>query len=525
MPKCSAVMSSVFRMALCIAVTSTVIPTLRAADPGDQKSTATDAQPAANHNKELAEERELIRLFADTLEQVRDKYVDAKVSDRELIEAAIQGMISRLDPYSNYISPEELDQFRKGVEHEFVGIGIQVSERDGQLQIISPLFGTPAWRAGLRAGDRILKINDASTRGLSIDDAIKLMGGDVGTKVSITVLHPDEKQAETVELVRELIQQPTVLGYQRNQQGVWNYFCDPDQRIAYVRIIAFSRNTSDELERTLKQLMQDGMKGLIVDLRFNPGGMLSEAIKVSDMFLHEGRIVSIEGRNTPKQAWDAKEEGTIIPRGFPVAVLVNHYSASAAEIVSACLQDNHVATIVGERTWGKGSVQNIIELEKGKSALKLTTAGYHRPSGKNIHRKAGATEADEWGVHPDEGFVVPLSRSDLENLTLLYVQRDALTTVGARKAAQEQTATAPAGKDQNSPDATKSDEGKTEQPGESTENATPQENEAAPADTENIEQKADAHAEFVDRQLEKALEAVRGKLKPTEPVKQAATDQ
>ena len=145
------------------------------------------------------------------------------------------------------------------------------------------------------------------------------------------------------------------------------------------------------------------------------------------MFLHEGRIVSIEGRSTPQQVWDAREEGTIIPRGFPVAVMVNRFSASAAEIVSACLQDNKVATIVGERTWGKGSVQNIIELEKGKSALKLTTAGYHRPSGKNIHREVGASESDEWGVHPDEGFAVRFSNRDMKNLGTLFAQRDELT--------------------------------------------------------------------------------------------------
>ncbi len=183
-------------------------------------------------------------------------------------------------------------------------------------------------------------------------------------------------------MVREHIQQPTVIGFHRNKEGIWDFFCDKDQKIAYVRIAAFSHNTSRDLEQVLNQLMQEGMRGLVVDLRFNPGGMLSEAIKVSDLFLHEGRIVSIEGRSTPQQVWDARDEGTIIPRGFPVAVMVNRFSASAAEIVSACLQDNQVATVVGERTWGKGSVQNVIELEQGKSALKLTTAGYHRPSGR-----------------------------------------------------------------------------------------------------------------------------------------------
>ena len=361
--------SQVMRLLLVLTMMCVSCRAVWAKDTEDQPS-ASAVRKSDDTRQQLADEKELIRLFADTLEQVKSKYVESDVTDRELIEAAIRGMISKLDPYSNYIPPQDLDQFRKGVEREFVGIGIQVSDpdRDGHLQIVSPLFGTPAWRAGLRAGDRILEIDDTSMRGLSLDDAIKLMGGKVGSEVTVTVLHPDGKQAETVQLTRERIQQPTVLGFQRNGEGVWDFSCDKDHKIGYVRIAAFSRNTSRDLEQVLKQSLQEGMQGLVMDLRFNPGGMLSEAIKVSDLFLHEGRIVSIQGRSTPEQIWDARQEGTLIPKGFPVAVLVNRFSASAAEIVSACLQDNKVATIVGERTWGKGSVQNIIELEHGKSA-------------------------------------------------------------------------------------------------------------------------------------------------------------
>ncbi len=172
--------SPVIRLLLCLAIVATASRALRGADTEDAKAASSTVGQTEERRKELADERELIRLFADTLEQVRDKYVESNVSDRELIEAAIHGMISRLDPYSDYIAPKDLEQFRKGLEREFVGIGIQVSERDGHLQIISPLVGTPAWRGGLRAGDRILKIDETSTRGLSIDDAIKLMGGEVG---------------------------------------------------------------------------------------------------------------------------------------------------------------------------------------------------------------------------------------------------------------------------------------------------------------------------------------------------------
>ena len=429
-----------------------------------------DAPPSALTPQQLAEERELIRLLADTLEQVRANYVDSQVTERELVEAAIQGMMSKLDPYSDYIAPTELDQFRKGVEREFVGIGIQVAERDGQIQIVSPLFDTPAWRAGLRAGDRILTIAETSTRGLSIDDAIKLMSGEPGTEVTISVLHRADTEPQTVTLKRELIQQPTVLGYRRSADGVWDYFCDADDKIGYVRLAAFSRVTADDLARVLRELLAHGMQGLVLDLRFNPGGMLNQAIEVSDLFLHEGRIVSVVGRAHNPPPWDARAEGTLTPPGFPLAVLVNRFSASAAEIVSACLQDHKMAVIVGERTWGKGSVQNIIDLDHGKSALKLTTAGYQRPSGKNIHRTPTATESDEWGVTPDDGYAIAYSDRDLLQLGVRFNQLDALA-------------------DPASPDDEVADD-------------------AADEAAETLA------AEFVDRQLDKALEYLRSRIHP-----------
>ncbi|MHB0959094.1 MAG: S41 family peptidase [Pirellulaceae bacterium] len=439
----------------------------QAAETQELPAAVVSVPPLASP-EQLAEERELIRLLADTLEQVRANYVDSAVSERELIEAAIEGMITKLDPYSDYIAPQELDQFRKGVEREFVGIGVQVAERDGQLQIISPLYGTPAWRAGLRAGDRILKIGEASTQDLSLHDAIELMTGEAGTEVTVSVLHPDQSQAQTVTLKRELIQQPTVIGYRRHADGVWDYFCDASDKIGYLRVAAFSRNTTEDLQHALQKLQSEHMQALVLDLRFNPGGMLTQAIETSDLFLHEGRIVSVAGRATDERAWDATAEGTLIPIGFPIAVLVNRFSASAAEIVAACLQDNQVAVIVGERTWGKGSVQNIIELEEGKSALKLTTAGYRRPSGKNIHRAAGAAESEEWGVKPDAGYDVAFTNSDMVNLGHRFAQLDALT----------------------------------EQP--------LMDSEATPADSSTP-------IEFVDRQLEKSLEYLRDRIHSVTP--------
>jgi carboxyl-terminal processing protease len=199
---------------------------------------------------------------------------------------------------------------------------------------------------------------------------------------------------------------------------------DEDRKIGYVRLTSFSRETTADLKKALENLKQREMRGLILDLRFNPGGLLTAAIEASDFFLGEGRIVSTEGRNTPKRTWDAVKPGTF--EGFPLVVLVNRYSASASEIVAACLQDHNRAIVVGERTWGKGSVQNVIELEGGKTALKLTTASYQRPNGHNIHRFPDAKETDEWGVKPNDGYELKLSDEELGKLMEIRRSRDIL---------------------------------------------------------------------------------------------------
>ena len=326
---------------------------------------------------------ELYKLLADTVDQVDRNYVK-EVDRRELIEAAIRGMMSKLDPYSAYIGPEELAQFRSSVDNEFGGIGIHVSVDDGDLKVLSPIYGTPAYRAGIQAGDRIVEIEGKSTDGIQPDDAIRWMKGAEGTKVSITVVHAGKTKREKFTLTRERVHVETVLGDRRKADDHWEFMYDEKSRIGYIRISAFSQETAKELRAALEDLKQRKVRGLVLDLRFNPGGLLRSAIEVSNLFISSGRIVSTKGRNTPERVWDA--HGSAVFEGFPMVILVNHYSASASEIVSACLQDHKRAVVMGERTWGKGSVQNIIELENGRSALKLTTAAYKRPSGKNIHR-------------------------------------------------------------------------------------------------------------------------------------------
>jgi carboxyl-terminal processing protease len=370
---------------------------------------------------------DLYKTLVDTIDQVERNYV-GEVDRRELIESAIRGMLNKLDPYSTYLSPDEVQQFHANLSGVFGGIGIQIAADNGQLTVLSPMYGTPAYRAGILAGDRILQIDGRSTDGINIDEAVKRLKGEEGASVTLTVVHPGKEEKTKITLVREKIHLDTVLGDRRGSDGKWDFMLAPKQRIGYVRLTAFSSDTAAELQRVLKQLQTDKLRGLILDLRFNPGGLLNAGIEVSDLFVSEGRIVSTKGRNSPERAWDATKEGTFT--GFPMVVLVNRFSASSSEIVAACLQDHKRAVVIGERTWGKGSVQTLIQLENGKSVLKLTTASYRRPSGKNIHRFPDAKETDEWGVMPDTGFKIDLDNEEMVRLIETRRERDILLPPG-----------------------------------------------------------------------------------------------
>jgi carboxyl-terminal processing protease len=452
-------------------------PDQAAPDQGEpDHDSAAEAKSAAGAKDKDDDYYELYQVFADTLDQVERNYVKP-VSRRELIEAAIGGILGKLDPYSNYINRDDLGRFKSTVESQFGGIGIQITIDHDQLKILSPLVGTPAYRAGLQAGDHILEIEGKPTDGVSIEEAVKRLKGEAGTSVTLTVTHVGSSKRETVTVTRELIHVETVLGDHRRDDDSWDFMLDADKHIGYIRVTGFSRDTAQDLKRALENLKGSGLKGLVLDLRFNPGGLLTSAIEISDLFVSHGRIVSTQGRNTPERTWDAQEEGTF--EGFPIAVLVNRYSASASEIVSACLQDHKRAVVIGERTWGKGSVQNVIELEGGRSALKLTTASYQRPSGKNIHRFPDAKETDEWGVMPDTNYEMRLSDSEMSDLIRHRRDRDILI-VHAHKPADKPAADQDAAK----PDADK------------------------PADPKATDPKNGEHAPptFVDRQLQKAVD-------------------
>lgn len=426
----------------------------------DKAASIEDAKADVAARLSAAEdEYELQRLLVDTIDQVQRNYV-REVPRRKLIEAAIKGVLKELDPYSSYISPDEMERFRASVESEFGGIGIQVGVDRGEgLKVVSPLAGTPAYRAGIVAGDRIVEIDGKSTEDVTIDEAVRKLKGPEGSKITLTVIHPGKTERQKIALTREAIHVETVLGDRRKPDQSWDYLIDGQKKIAYIRITGFSRDTANELRKVLTDLQKEKIRGMVLDLRFNPGGLLNSAVEIADMFIEKGRIVSTAGRNSPERTWEAHKEGTF--EGFPVAILVNHYSASASEIVAACLQDHKRAVVVGERTWGKGSVQNVIPLDdydhgekaseshEPRSALKLTTAGYKRPSGKNIDRAPDAGDTDEWGVKPNDGLEVKLEGHELFTLMADRRQRD---IISAQPEAKKPEAAEPESKPGADPD-------------------------------------------------------------------------
>ncbi|MFY9253304.1 MAG: S41 family peptidase [Fuerstiella sp.] len=365
---------------------------------------------AANAAAKERDQYELMKLFVETFQQIENNYVK-EIDRRQLMESAIRGMLSDLDQYSNFIPPREVGRFNQMVEQEFGGIGITVNVRGGQLIVVSPLPGTPAYRAGIRAGDAIVEVEGEPTEGYSLSDAIQKLQGPVGRPVKLAVQHVgDESGPVSMEIVRELIKAPTVRGERYDKDDQWDYMLQTEPNIGYIRMTHFSRHTTEEIKAAMDKLVEQKVEGVILDLRFNPGGLLEAAIGISDMFLEEGTIVSVRGRNVPERSWSASKPDTY--PNMPMAILVNAYSASASEVLSACLQDNNRAVVIGERTWGKGSVQNVIRMEDGESALKLTTASYHRPSGVNIHRFPRMKPSEQWGVSPDEGFLIPYTSAD-----------------------------------------------------------------------------------------------------------------
>ena len=319
-----------------------------------------------------------IDLFGEVLEKINKQYVD-EINQSESMDSAINGLLQSLDPYSSYMSPEIFQEMQTETSGEFGGLGIEVSMEAGVVKVITPIDDTPASKAGIKAGDYIVKIDDVQVQGKSLSEAVDLMRGLVGTDIELTVRRRGVKKALTFNITRKIIE----------VQSVKSDLLE--NNIGYIRLTSFNDNSSDQIKKKIKKLKEnENLKAFILDLRNNPGGLLSQAIKISDFFLENGEIVSTKSRKkSENRKWFARKGD--ITEGKTLVVLINYGSASASEIVAGALKDHKRAIILGENSYGKGSVQSIIPL-KNKGAIRLTIAKYYLPSGKSI---------SEVGVSPD----------------------------------------------------------------------------------------------------------------------------
>jgi C-terminal peptidase prc len=376
-------------------------------------------------------EADLTALLADARQGLGKREDLAKHKD---LDVTLQRMLSHFDPYTTYIDPETKAKFDTDTNAFFTGIGIQIRKDSAtdMLLVVTPIKGSPAYKAGLKAGDLVTTIirevdsegkplpqkEVLPTKGMALNDAVKKILGKEGTKVKLAIQREGADKPLEFEITRGRVEVETVLGIKRNENDTWNYWVDPENKIAYVRLTIFARNTYRDLQRVAKDLEKQGVKGMVLDLRFNPGGLLDSAVKVTDLFIDDGVIVTIRPRAGREAKFRGTHEGSMLD--FPMVCLVNGMSASGSEIVSAALQDHKRALIVGERSYGKGSVQNIQPFEGGE--LKLTTASFWRPSDKNLNKAStSGRDEDEWGVTPDK--VLKLSRKERDEL--FEAQRDA----------------------------------------------------------------------------------------------------
>ena len=321
-------------------------------------------------------------LFGDVFERVRADYVE-KPDDNKLVASAINGMLTGLDPHSSYMDPKSLRDIQVQTRGEFGGLGIEITIEDGLIKVVAPIDDTPAAKAGVMANDIIIKLDDEQVQGLPLDQAVEKMRGPVNTRIKLTIMRKGADKPIDVTIVRDVIRVKAVRSHSEGDD------------VGYIRITQFNEQTTDNLKKAItdltSQLGPDKVKGFVIDLRNNPGGLLDQAISVSDAFLDKGEIVSTRGRNAEEtQRFNARPGD--LTKGKPVIVLINGGSASASEIVAGALQDHKRATLVGTRSFGKGSVQTIIPLGAGNGALRLTTARYFTPSGRSIQAK---------GIEPD----------------------------------------------------------------------------------------------------------------------------
>ncbi len=338
----------------------------------------------ANPNDKLYQK---LDLFSDVLDKLSKEYVD-EIKQDEVIDSAINGMLQSLDPYSSYMSPDAFKNMSKNTKGEFGGLGIEITMEAGLIKIITPIEGTPADKAGVQAGDYIVKIQDKQVKGMTLIDAVKLMRGKVGTSLEITIRRPEVEGEIKFNITRAIIK-------------IREVSAEIKDNVGYIRLRAFNEQSHNQLIKQLNKISNKKIRGYVLDLRNNPGGLLSQAIKITETFLDGGEIVSTRGREKNDiRIFNAKKGDKI--NNKPLIILINQGSASASEIVSGALKDHKRAILLGEKSFGKGSVQSIIPL-KNRGGLRLTTAKYYLPSGESIHEK---------GVEPD--ITVKRSKNDFK---------------------------------------------------------------------------------------------------------------
>jgi carboxyl-terminal processing protease len=361
------------------------VATLLATQPHSMLVGSTARAAASDTYREL-------NLFGDVFERVRADYVE-KPDDSKLVESAINGMLAGLDPHSSYMDPKSFRDMQVQTRGEFGGLGIEVTMEDGLVKVVAPIDDTPAAKAGVMANDIITHLDDEAVQGLTLNQAVDKMRGPVNTKIKLTIMRKGADKSIDVTIVRDVIRVKSVRSHTEGDD------------VGYIRITQFNEQTTDGLKQAINdlnsQLGADKIKGYVVDLRNNPGGLLDQAISVSDTFLDKGEIVSTRGRNAEEtQRFNARPGD--MTKGKPLIVLINGGSASASEIVAGALQDHKRATLVGTRSFGKGSVQTIIPLGAGNGALRLTTARYYTPSGRSIQAKGITPDIEVQQDVPDD---------------------------------------------------------------------------------------------------------------------------
>jgi len=372
------------------------------------------------------------QLLDEMLKQIEQRYIK-EVDRSELMETALRAIIGKLDGGgylrtndTAFLDAYEMAQLNVNIEQKLAGIGaaLKIDEGTHEVVVTAVLPHSPALKGGLLAEDRILEINGAALPAdTKIEGVVKALRGPVGTAVTVGVKRAGAQDLQRIPLVRDVIQLAAVKGHHYKTDNNWDFMLDDRSKIGCVRVEYFGKRTTDELRAALNDLGARGLKGLILDLRNNPGGSLDEAVAVADLFVEGGRIVTVKGRNDEKP-YDAKMDGTF--SGFPMALLVNRNTASAAEIVAACLQDHERAVVIGERTFGQGIVRTLIKLQAGMGALQLPVAAYYRPSGKNVNRYPYSKDSDDWGVIPNAGYDVTLTDDELKDYEKDRAARDVL---------------------------------------------------------------------------------------------------